>query len=156
MKYILIEAIENGVNKVVELSFNTKKEFSVLIRKILEEDYGEDYFTYNRDVNFDKMNEEELFNYLSNFLDSSYVDSDYSQYSLYTKESLEKIKASDINFNEENPLSDIKISTRRPEKWFFIDSETEQIYKYTNNNFVFANTSELNKIKRICIEHTES
>ncbi len=42
MNYILIEAIEDGVNKVVELSFNTKKEFNVLIREILEGDYGED------------------------------------------------------------------------------------------------------------------
>ena len=156
MNYILIEAIEDGVNKVVELSFNTKKEFNVLIREILEGDYGEDYFTDNRNVFFDKMSEEEQTVFFAKFIDSSYVDSDYSQYSLYSKESLEKIKACEIKFNEENPLLNIKISTRKPEKWFFVDSETEQIYKYTNNNFVFADTSELNKIKRICIESTES
>jgi hypothetical protein len=156
MKYLLIEAGEDGINKVVDLEFNTKKEFNSLIRKILEDDYGEDYFTDNREIFFDKMSEEELTNFFIKFIDCSYVASYYSQYKLYIKEPLEEIKAGNIKFNEEKPLVNINISTRNPEKWFFVDSEMEQIYKYINNNFVFADTSELNKIKRICIESTES
>lgn len=159
MKLIFTENIEDGLNKLKELNFETKKEFNQLIRKILEDDYGEDYFLDNRGVNFDKMNVEELFSYLSEFLDSSYVDSDYSQYKLFDRKTLEEIKASDIVFEIEgmNHLVDITISTRNPNKWFIIDSETEQLYKVDkNNSFVSLETAEINKIKRICMEITES
>ncbi len=157
MQVILTECTDEGLNKMVELKFETKKEFNQLVRKIIEDDYGEDYLTENREVNLDELSEEEVFKFLSNFLDSSYVDSDYSEYKLFDKKTLEEIKASKIVFDIKDPLVDINICTRNPGKWFIIDSETEQFYKIgENGSFVSLKNKEINKIKKICIKNTEN
>ena len=93
MQVILTECTDEGLNKMVELKFETKKEFNQLVRKIIEDDYGEDHLTENIEINLDELSEEEVFKFLSNFLDSSYVDSDYSEYKLFDKKTLEATKA---------------------------------------------------------------
>lgn len=157
MQVILTECTDEGLNKMVELKFETKKEFNQLVRKIIEDDYGEDYLTENRDVNLDELSEEEVFKFLSNFLESSYVDSDYSEYKLFDKKTLEEIKASKIVFDIKDPLVEINISTRNPGKWFIIDSETKQLYKIGEYGyFVSLKNKEINKIKKICKKNTEN